>query len=290
VVAKTKWKKDAVFFSFEEPLHPDTTYIFELKRGFGDSHGVKSEKPFRFAFATSSHIDSGVIAGRILFRREPTDKGVVRLFVMPRDTVFVPEATRPEREVRTADDGSYRFSYLPTQNQSFLIWAFQDQNGNMNFERDDEAGGLMGDTLTLSDASPFLDEQDIAIVDPKEPGVIAGAIVNNTGIDSLPVTVTLHSVTDTSATVPAYYVRCDTLGNYELDNVLMGGYVLYGFLDFSGDSLCGTYPCPGDSSQACAEPCVQRPDTLVVEPGGRIDVEQLILGDETEPSGEVPEE
>jgi hypothetical protein len=289
-IAKAKWDKNAVRFTFEEPLHPDTTYIFALKKGFGDSHGVKSEKPFRFAFATSAHIDSGVISGQVRFRREPTDKGVVRLFKMPRDTVFAPEATRPEREVRTAEDGTYHFEYLPTDERSFLIWAFQDQNANANFERDEEAGAVLADTVVLGGGISVIDNQDIAIVDPKEPAVIEGTIVNNTGIDSLPVAVTLHSLTDTTAAIPAYYVRCDTLGHYELKTVLMGAYTMFGFLDFSGDSLCGSYPCADDSSKSCAEPCVQRADTLVVQPGAEIEIEDLFLGTQPDGTEETEEE
>ncbi|UCH85641.1 MAG: Ig-like domain-containing protein [Candidatus Latescibacterota bacterium] len=276
-IAKVKWKKNAAAFSFENPLHPDTTYIFELKKGFGDSHGVKSEKSFHFAFATSAHIDTGVIAGRILFRREPTDRGVVRLFVVPRDTVFAPEATRPDREVRTGEDGVYRLRYLPTDGRSFLVWAFHDKNGNMNFEPDEEAGGVLPDTVTLTDAGWKMEEQNISIVDPREPALIAGTIVNNTGVDSLPVVVSLHSYDDTAKTGPAYLTMCDSLGVYEFDDVLMGSYALFGFLDFSGDSLCGGYPCPDDSAKTCDEPCVQRADTLRVSPGDQIQIEDLVL-------------
>ncbi|MEJ2721991.1 MAG: Ig-like domain-containing protein [bacterium] len=281
IIAKAKWKKDTVWLSFEQPLHPDTTYILELKRGFSDSHGVKSEAPYRFAFATSAHIDSGVVTGRVFFRREPTSKGVVRLFVLPRDSSFTPEAGRPDREVRTAEDGSYEFSYLPTNGRKFLIWAFQDQNGNMRFDREEEYGAELPDTISLSGGVPRLDEQDITIVDLKEPAVVSGKVLNNTGVDSMLISVTLNSVTD--SVPPTYYVKCDTLGRYKFEKVLRGSYLLYAFMDFSGDSLCGSYPCPGDTSAVCSEPCAEYPDTVRVEPGAKIELEDLPLGGATPP-------
>ena len=96
-VRKATWKKKTVTLIPERPLHPDTTYVIELKAGFADAHGVRNTDGFRFAFATSASIDSGMISGRVLFRRNPTANGVVRLFALPRDTSFVAGAARTLR-------------------------------------------------------------------------------------------------------------------------------------------------------------------------------------------------
>ena len=97
-IKKTRWSNNTVSLELEEPLHPDTTYLVELGAGYADTHGVRSDKVFRFAFATSSFIDSGEVSGRVYFRREPSDKAVVKLFVLPRDSGFAPQAGRPDRE------------------------------------------------------------------------------------------------------------------------------------------------------------------------------------------------
>ncbi|UCG51416.1 MAG: Ig-like domain-containing protein [Candidatus Latescibacterota bacterium] len=274
-IAKARWKGNTVKIEFEEPLHPDTTYIVELKPGYSDAHGVRGAGPYKFAFATSAHIDSGAVLGRVYFRREPSEKGVVRLFVLPRDSSFAPETARPDRETTTAGDGTYELTYLPTNGRRFLIWTFHDDNGNAFFESDREAGGALPDTVVLSDELSRLENQDIWIIDPREPAVITGRIENKTGNDSFLVTVTLHAVTDTVP--PTYYVRCDPNGRYELDEVLKGTYTMFAFLDLSPDSVCGSYPCPEDSTLECVEPCVAYPDTLVIGPGDRVSLDVLTL-------------
>ncbi|MFQ5510351.1 MAG: Ig-like domain-containing protein [Candidatus Krumholzibacteriia bacterium] len=274
-IKKARWKGDALRLELEEPLHADTTYVVELRPGFSDAHGVANKSGFRFAFATSAAIDSGVIAGRVLFRRKPSDKGVVRLFVLPKDSAFSAEAARPEREAACAADGTFRFDYLPTSGEAFLLWAFQDQNGNLDYNREREAAAP-GDTLSLSPEVPQREGISFYVVDPTEPASVTGTVDNRTGVDSVPVVVTMHERSDSLP--PAYYVRCSADGSFDLE-VLAGTYVLWSFLDFRDDSLCGTYPCADDSSRACREPCVMYPDTLRIEPGDKVRVGELLLED-----------
>jgi hypothetical protein len=274
-IGKVRWKKNRVILVPEEPLHPDTTYVVEIKPGVSDAHGVRSSESYRFAFATSAAIDSGSISGQVFFRRKLSEKAVVRLFRLPRDTSFTPEATRPDREVTVDREGAYRFGFLPTEESDFIAWAFEDANGNGAFERDNEADGEPPDSvLTLTDRQSVLTRRDIYIVDPREPAEITGRIVYATGADSFPIAVTMHAVLDTMP--PTFYSRCDADGNYRLDKVLRGRYTLWAFLDFESDSLCGTYPCPDDTTR-CLEPCARYPDTLVVEPGQKIRLEDLDL-------------
>ncbi|MEE9269264.1 MAG: Ig-like domain-containing protein [Candidatus Krumholzibacteria bacterium] len=275
VIRKARWKGNVLHLVLDEPLHPDTTYIVELKAGFSDAHGARSKEGARFAFATSAAVDSGVIAGRVLFRREPADKGVVRLFVLPKDSAFAVEAARPDRETACRKDGAFRLAYLPTDGTSFLVWAFQDNNGNLNYDPGKEAGAVA--TVSLGTDVWGVEDIEIDIVDPREPASVKGTVDNVTGVDSLPVVVTLHELADSMP--PSYYVRCGSDGSFALD-VLQGTYVLWSFLDFQNDSLCGTYPCAEDSARACAEPCVMYPDTLRVKPGDKVRLGKLVLGEE----------
>jgi len=275
-IGKVRWKKNTMVMAPEEPLHADTTYVVEIKPGFADAHGVKSPETIRFAFATSTKIDSGALSGHVFFRRKPSERAVVRLFRLPRDTSFSPEAVRPDRQVAANREGLYRFEFLPTTNTNLYIWAFQDENDNGSFDRDREAAGQLADSVvTLTAEAPQLADRDVYIVDPREPAEITGRIINAAGIDTLPLTVTMHALSDT--TPPTYYTRCDSSGNFRLDQVLKGDYTLWAFLDLRPDSLCGSYPCPGDSSLSCAEICAQYPDTLVIEPGQKIKLEDLHL-------------
>lgn len=259
-----------------EGLHADTTYVVKLRSGFSDSHGVRNENDFGFAFATSASIDSGMIAGRVFFRRLPTDKGVVHLFVLPKDTTFVPEAARPEREATTDGRGFYVLRHLPTDNRTFLVLAFQDQNGNLNRDGEGEPWALLADTVFLSPEQSKVDGKEISIIDPKEPGQITGVVVNATDWDSIPVMLTLHEVND--STPPSYVTYAAPEGEYKFGTVLKGTYVLNAFLDLKSDSVCGDFPCPEDSTGGCPEPCVLYPDTLTLAPGQVLGLEEFTLG------------
>ena len=269
VIRKVKWKDDSAILVFEGELHSDTTYIVKLKKGYTDSHGVRGENPYEFAFATSAEIDTGLVAGRVLFRREPSKKGVVKVFVLPKDSTFAAEASRPDRQTETAEDGTFTLKYLPARNTALLLWAFHDADGNGLYDPEKEAGAALPDTIRLTRARPQIDDQVIDIVDPREPGAISGLVLNETAYDSIPLTLALNEVA--VSLPPTYVVLSNLKGAYSFDKVLKGTYTLRAFIDFKRDSLCGEYPCKDDSTRICMEPCAVYPDTLVIEPGVKIE-------------------
>jgi hypothetical protein len=274
-IGKVRWQKDALILQPQEPLHPDTTYFVEIKAGFSDAHGVKAVSPFRFAFATATVIDTGVISGHVLFRRKPTQKGLIRLFVLPRDTSSAPEEMVADRELPVGPEGMFRFAYLPTDEREFLLWAFEDADGNGAFGGERDVAVQEPDTVSLTGSVPTIGDLNIFIVDPSEPAEITGKLINQTGIDTFPITVTMHAVSDT--TPPTHLTRAGPDGEFKLGQVLKGRYTLWAFMDFQADSLCGTFPCWDDSTRSCTEPCAQYPDTLTIEPGQKIKLEDLIL-------------
>ena len=86
--------------------------------------------------------------------------------------------------------------------------------------------------------------------------------------------VTMRELADTLPQV--FYTRCDPQGRFILPP-LQGSYILTALMDYLPDSLCGTYPCVDDSTRECLEPCATYPDTVVVEPGDKVQLEELIL-------------
>jgi hypothetical protein len=271
-IGEVRWKGRTVVVRPLEPLHPDTTYFVTLRAGFRDNHRVPSDIGIEWAFATSAAIDSGTISGRIYFRREPTKKGVVRCFVLPVDSGFAPEAERPDREAVTDDNGDYELRYLPNRGNFLVVWAFEDANQNRTFSPENEAGITLRDTVVLTPGAPFASGVDVFIVDPTEPAEVAGIAVNHSGLDTFVVSVGLFA--DTVDT-PVYLTRCDTTGAYKFKNVLMGTYLLRGFVDVVPDSVCGYFPCFADTSRQCAEPCAVYPDTLTVVPGDEVALDTL---------------
>jgi hypothetical protein len=127
----------------------------------------------------------------------------------------------------------------------------------------------------------------LPIVDPKEPAEITGKIINSTGIDTFPVTVTMHEESDTMP--PTYITASDPDGNFRFGQVLQGRYTLQAFIDFGADSLCGSYPCPEDSKRQCLEFCGQYPDTLAIAPGQEIKLETPLVLESPRPPKERPD-
>ena len=273
-IEEAKWEGRTAVIYPRGGLHPDTTYMVTLRAGVQDNHRVVSKTDFRFAFATSAHLDSGQIAGSVLFRREPAANGVVNLYVM-RDTVFVPSATRPERQARVGEAGDYTVGYLANAGQRYIVWAFEDRNKNATFDPDGDVGYTGADTVTLTTNVPIATGLDFYIVDPDEPAIVNGRIVNESGIDTFFVAVALYADGDTLP--PAYYTACDTTGLYEFNQVHAGRYQLKAFVDMHVDSLCGDYPCGPDSSLLCVEPCVIHPDSVIVSPGGEMKMTPIEL-------------
>jgi len=276
-VGKVKWKNNSLRIEPADPLVPDTTYFIAVRPDFRDEHKVRAASGYEFGFSTGAAVDSGVIAGTVNFRRKPTASAVVRCFVLAKDSALVPEASIPNRETHTDKKGSFRFQYLPAAGTEYLLWAFQDGNKNSHFESGSEFGAAYEDTIVLTRKAPRVRNVTINISDPTEPGEIRGVVINETGLDSVLISVALFAGRDSTERA-RYYAFCDKGGKYKLSEIKKGSYMLRAFVDFKRDSICGYYPCPDDSTQSCTEPCVEAPDSVRMDPGAKLKLDPLILG------------
>ncbi|MDH3196869.1 MAG: Ig-like domain-containing protein [Candidatus Krumholzibacteria bacterium] len=274
-VGRVTWDGPTLRLVPQVPLHPETTYVVTLQPGYRDGHNVAAKEGFTFAFATAAHIDSGRVEGTVFFRRAPTKKGMVRCFVLPRDSAFAPESARPDREVAASGEGDYALRYLPTRDTRLVVWAFEDKNGNGRFDRGQEPGAAYPDTIVLGAAGAAAGAVHVYIIDPDEPGRVSGRVANETGIDTALVSVGLYALGDTVP--PAYHGLCDAEGRFAFGSVHAGVYGLVAFVDLEWDSLCATYACGPDSTARCPEPCVAAPDSIRVEPGAVVTVPALVL-------------
>ena len=272
---RVRWEGRSLIIYPGEPMQRDTTYLVNLKSGYRDNHGVPSKSPFEFVFATGAFLDSARIEGTVYFKREPNGKGMVRCFRLPKGDDFDPAAARPDREAAASREGTYRLSYLPSNDARFVLLAFIDTNGNGLYDAPGEPSLAFPDTVLLTAAAPVAQGIDFPIIDPNEPAVVSGTVVNETGIDSLAASVLLVALDD-STRAPQYAV-CNDKGAYSFARVAAGSYLLRAFLDIQADSTCGTYPCPDGSAAPCMEPCIEAPDTLHATPGATVEVPPLIV-------------
>jgi hypothetical protein len=271
---RAAWEGETLVIYPDSGLQRDTTYLVTVKPGYRDRHGVPSKNTYTFAFATGAKLDSARVEGVVYFKREPTARALVRAFRLPRGEQFDPKAARPGREAATKQDGTYQLRYLPDNDARFVLIAFVDLNQNGTLDVDTEPSLVYPDTVFLTASVPVVQGIDFAIIDPKEPATVSGSIFNETGIDTMAVSVRMTAVGD-STLVPLFGV-CPPDGKFEFKRVMAGTYLLQAFIDLRADSACGTWACPDSSAAACLEPCVQA-DTLHVAPGAKVTVPPITL-------------
>lgn len=272
---RVDWRGQSLVIHPMKPLQGDTTYVVRVLPGYRDHHGVPSRARYEFAFATGAVLDTARIEGVVSFKHRPAAKAVVRCFRLPKGPDFDPLGLRPDREAAAAKDGTYRLRYLAENNARYVVMAFIDANGNETFDRDTEPSAVFPDTLVLTPQRPVLTGIDITVIDPNEPGTIDGVVANETGIDTLRVSVSVFAVNDTTRAV--HYTHCDTTGAFRVEKVKPGDYLVQAFLDLHADSLRDTWNCPDTTGTPCVEPYVWYPDTVAVKPAQTVNLRRIVL-------------
>ena len=248
--------------SFASPL-PETTVCVVLRPGIKDYHQVATKESYTFCFATADSMDSGAISGWVLLKDQPDSSGVAELFqIRGADTIKVYTA-RPSRIALADHGGTFAFRGLPTNDARFLLWGWIDVDNDGRFTQGKDYDALHPDTLLLTSRAHLVEALRLKVINPKEPGSIAGRVVNETVFKIRP-TLRLESLKQGER---ARVANADSTGNFLLTALLPGSYRLTAFIDVKRDTLCGTYASPTDTAIVSREPCLTLPDTLVLKPG-----------------------
>ena len=280
-IRKAGWENGALVIEPEGGLARDTTYVVRVKPGYRDEHGVPSTAGFEFAFATGAAIDTARIEGVVYLRREPSKKAIVRCFRLPAADTLDLYTARPDREAATGPDGRFALRYLPNNDARFRVMAFVDQNGNGSYERDSDPVVVLPDTVALTPAVPVVTGLALTAVDPAEPGSVRGVVVNESGADSARVMAGLFAEADSARAL--YLAVCDSAGGYEFRQVKPGEYALRAFVDLAGDSVAGSWPCPGGGTPGCPEPAARLETAVVVKPGQSVEAPPIVIRRREEP-------
>lgn len=259
---KLKVKGEELEIRFAEQL-PETTIVVLISGGYKDWHNVANKDNFIFRFSTAETLLTGEIEGRILFKNEPDSTGVVKLFEILSDSAVSVKSDIESRIAFAGRDGSFGFRALPTGGARFIVWAFSDKNNDGKFADGKEFSALYPDTITLTVSKPRAEEIFMNIIDPYEPGMVSGTVLDETGMRRR-VTVRFEPLLPGER---ALVVTADSTGRYVAPRIQPGRYLVSAFIDMSPDSLCGNYVSPADSTIILEEPCFTLPDTLIVEPG-----------------------
>jgi len=265
-------KGDMLRVRFAESL-PETTMTLLLSGGYADLHGVRNRESFISHFSTADEIQKGSISGKVLFKNKIDPKGVVKLYAVVPDSTVSYKTGRESRIAFAGEDGGFAFRALPTDSTGFILWAFSDENEDGLFAEQKEFHLLYPDTIRLTPSRRSAIEIFINIIDPDEPGIVQGSIIDETGLGT-PATVRFEPLMPGELPL---VVRADSTGFFVASKIPPGRYVVWAFVDLARDSLCGTYTPPDDSTLTLREPCFALPDTLVVEPGGERTLEPVTL-------------
>jgi hypothetical protein len=259
---RLKVRGERLEIAFGRPL-PDTTVCLLLRPGYRDNHLVASPMGYALYFATADSMARGEVSGLILFKEKPDSTGVAELFELRADTVVKVETQKPSRIAVAELGGYFSFRGLPTDGARFILWAFTDRDGDGHFSASREFAALFPDTIVLTEREPRVENVRVKIIDPNEPGSIAGRVVNETSFKEL-ATIRLEPLFTGERPRVA---RADSTGSFLVGSLKPGAYRLSAFIDIKPDTVCGTYVEQADTTKALPEPCVTVPDTIVVKPG-----------------------
>ena len=130
-----------VTVKFGEDLMPNTTYRLYFGNAISDMREGNIYSNFDFVFSTGNFIDSLYIKGKTInaFNLKPEKAVTVGLYqANEEDSVIYKK--KPLYFTKTADDGSYKLSFLP--GSSFKIYAFNDINKNLMYDGGEEVTGF----------------------------------------------------------------------------------------------------------------------------------------------------
>lgn len=255
-------------------LLPETTVCIVIRAGYRDIHReVASSEPVIACFSTAAQIDSGTVEGAIYFKNRPDSNGVVELFILEDGRQEELVTSRRARVAFAKRNGLFSFCCLPTSGERFVLRGFIDKDNDGYYSPSSELAAMYEDTIILDVRTSAVSEVKIIIIDPNEPALLEGKISNQTGLE-LPATIKL---TPTKAKARALVCRADSIGVFSMPKIPPGGYTVSIFVDMQPDTLCGSYKDPADSTQILAEPCILLPDTLILHPGEKKTLENIIL-------------
>jgi hypothetical protein len=142
VMPEFKLRGKTIQILIKEELKPNSTYNIFFGNAIGDLTENNPVENFQFIFSTGDVIDSLSIDGKLYnaWDLKPV-KGVnIGLYLQGNDTIpldSLPYFIKPYYLTKTNESGNFSLKNLA--NQSYLIFALNDKNGNMIFDQPSES-------------------------------------------------------------------------------------------------------------------------------------------------------
>ncbi len=269
---KRGWKGNTFHLGGGSDFAPDVTTTVVVGIGCRDDReGNTLAAPYLFVFSTGDSLDQGRIEGRLLAKGQ-TAHGTMVWAVDIQHAASHPDTLLPDYITQAATDSSFVFIGLKA-GRRYRVMAHFDPNHDREFDRDTDFLAAYPDTLWLDPTRPLVSGVAIDYRDPRAPGSIAGTVIDSTGAGGLAAppdtTRSVHPDTTRSAgqdttrtarrplwveawlraravppregevelpdTTAAGQTQPDSLGAFEIRNLIPGLYRVQAFLDRDGD-------------------------------------------------------
>lgn len=141
-----KIKKKSVVISFDDTLKANQTYSLAFGNAISDVNEGNPFNGYVIDFSTGSSIDSLILSGTVMdYATLLPLKGVyIALYTNPTDSCVVKDL--PDAATRS-DDWGY-FCLRGLKGVPYTIYAFEDKNNNMLYDRGGELAGFCDSTIT----------------------------------------------------------------------------------------------------------------------------------------------
>ncbi|OQY04186.1 MAG: hypothetical protein B6I20_03545 [Bacteroidetes bacterium 4572_117] len=170
-----KTKKRSLVVKIEDTLVKPATYVFYFGNAIADLNESNVLENFRFVFSTGSEVDSFSIAGSLkkAFDLQIPEKALVMVYQNSGDSI--PYLSRPDYLSKIDSSGNFSIDFI--REGKYKIFALQDLNGNLMFDKKENLAFL--DSLIIP-------KREITInIDSVKAGTILHDIDNPEYADSL---------------------------------------------------------------------------------------------------------
>ena len=141
-------KKDRLILRIESELEDSITYTFNFLDGVTDITDKTPAVNLKLAFSTGPYIDSIYVKGKVneLFNNKAAAKYTVGLYDI-NDTITIFDG-KPKYFTTVNESGIYNIENIKIG--KYRIYAWNDENKNLQLETEKEAYAFLKDTLDLS--------------------------------------------------------------------------------------------------------------------------------------------
>jgi len=225
---KRYWKKNAFILVPQEGLQLGTTYLVSVSNKVSDAHGASMKSTFVSGFSTGDSLDSGVISGRVAWKKMDVEGAVVEIHNADAvDTLGGFAEALPVYVTLSGAKGIFDVPFVDTR-RAYKIFSYIDENLNSEYDTEEQVG-CYGGTVRF-DGEGVVEGIDLAICGETLCGSVRGVVDTSSVPDTVAVALSLRSRSDS---VYSYSAAPDQGGAFEFNCVLPGPYGVEAFFDLN---------------------------------------------------------